>query len=108
MKEKSALIIPILVGVITVSVFVTLVTIFGELVPPIKNWLKDAHYHHWVGKGIWAGILFVVAFIISYPLTKRLPQEKWLRFFINSTVVVLVAAPLILLLFFIYEFVIHH
>lgn len=56
----------LVVSVLFSAVFITAITIIGELNPPIKNWLAETHGHHWVGKGIWTIILFVVVAFTEY------------------------------------------
>ncbi len=58
-------------SLIIAMIFVTAITILADLVPSIKDWLKNTHGHHWVGKGIWTVLLFTFFTIVSYPLFKR-------------------------------------
>ncbi len=44
---------------------IALLTVAGELHKPLKNWLAETFYHHWVGKGI---ISFVGFYILGYAL----------------------------------------
>lgn len=54
----------ILSGIVTI-VFITIITIVGDLHPPLKTWLKTVFSHHWTGKGILASLLFLfVAFLL--------------------------------------------
>lgn len=67
---------------------ITLLTILGELTPPVKDSLKRLFSHHWVGKSAIAMIGFFVAGIalsltnLSHTpaaMTKRI----WLLFFVT-------------------------
>ena len=88
------------------AILVVFLTVVGELHSPLKDFLKNAHYHHWVGKGIWAAGLFILVTAISYPLFKRgARNSKATITFFNW---MLILGTLILLLFFTYEYLIHH
>ena len=50
----------IAIAVIVVSVMLSVLIISAEEVPDLKNWLKMTFYHHWLGKGALALILFAV------------------------------------------------
>lgn len=53
--------------------FITVITISGELLPPIKDWLKQTLFHHWVGKGVLGLLLWVLIapLPIKYKPTSR-------------------------------------
>lgn len=102
--QKIKLVHAVSVGAIVAVVFVTLLTIAGDLYAPLKTFLKDAHHHHWIGKGVWAGALFVLATALCYvpaaihsspeALARRLSALSW----------TLVVSSIVLFLFFIYEY----
>ena len=50
-------------GIVT-AIFIAAITIEGELAPAFKDWLKTTFYHHWLGKGALAVILFFVLGIL--------------------------------------------
>lgn len=56
-------------AIITVAVL----TIAGELHKPLKNWLADTFYHHWVGKGV---ISFIGFYILGYILSFMVPGNR--------------------------------
>ena len=56
-------------AIITIAVL----TIVGELYKPLKNWLKEIFYHHWVGKGV---ISFVGFYIVGYVLSLFVSGNK--------------------------------
>ena len=43
-------------------VLITLMTIFGELYKPLKDFLAKIGTHHWIGKGITALIFFIILY----------------------------------------------
>lgn len=100
----------IIAGSIAAVAFIVILTIVGDLYAPLKALLKDAHYHHWVGKGIWGSMLFAgvgVVYYIFAPLsppgttdttTKLLHKLSW----------ILISGTIILIAFFVYETFGHH
>src|SRR3989344_6855759 len=50
-------------GIVT-AIFIAAITIGGELAPAFKDWLKTTFYHHWLGKGALAVILFFVLGVV--------------------------------------------
>ena len=55
---------------ILVVIFIPIITVAAELIPPLKEWLKNTFSHHWIGKSIISLILFVglgaLTFLIPY------------------------------------------
>ena len=96
-------------GSIGAAIFVVLITILGDVVKNpaggaiIKNWLKDVHYHHWIGKGIWAGIVMVVFGLFSF-IFKSVPTIESIRKLVKVLSWVLVLGSVALLAFFILEY----
>lgn len=93
-------------GTIVVTFFIVSITIGGELFKPLKALLAEAHHHHWVGKGIWSGVTFVVTSAIYYIAT-RFPKEERTHTLIKWAGIVMLLGTIILLLFFWYEFASH-
>jgi hypothetical protein len=77
-------------------VFIAAITVSAELYPPLKNWLKETFYHHWVGKGILALAIFGAISFLGPSVDIKL-QEK---LFIPVTT----AAVLAIFTFFILHF----
>ncbi len=94
-----------IVSAIIAIVFITFATIFGELYKPFKDWLKETFYHHWMGKGIIAILIFyVLGFLGSFKskdsdeaLIKMLKILFWIAF----------VGVLAISIFYIYEYMIH-
>ena len=87
-------------------VLVTVLTVAGELYAPLKNHLKDTLYHHWVGKGVWASVLFLVGtFALQSHFKKTEDDGKNLLWMLNLS---LIAGSVIIFVFYVYEYVIHH
>ena len=51
---------------------VTVLTIAGELVPPLKAWMASTFYHHWIAKGV----LAIAAFALVALFGPQVPLEK--------------------------------
>lgn len=91
------------------AIFVTLITILGELVSPVKSFLAEQHHHHWVGKGIWTVVLFaVISFVHYVAKMKRLTTTEQVSRSIMLLGHVLILSAVILFVFFLYEYAIHH
>ena len=95
-----------IVGAISAVIFIVVLTITADLYAPLKKLLKDAHYHHWVGKGIWATILFVVV-VSGYYFIKKIDTGESTTRFMRSLAWTLIFGALTLFLFFVYEFFKH-
>ena len=61
-------------AVVAVAIFIAIITIGGELFAPLKNWLKAAFTHHWLGKSALSIILFVLIFILR-SFTPASPEQ---------------------------------
>lgn len=85
--------------------FITGVTVTADLYLPLKDWLKLTFSHHWIGKGILAGALFVVmsAILSLLPAPADEMKTKKLARCIGKLVIVSIAGTLIISAFFIYE-----
>lgn len=52
-------------AIITI-VFVVVITVWAELLVPLKDWLKNFSGHHWTSKSIFSVLLYAVATIVLY------------------------------------------
>lgn len=57
-NKKNKIINSFAIAAVVAIVFVTTATIIAELYTPFKDWLKNTFYHHWMGKGIIAIVIF--------------------------------------------------
>lgn len=48
------------------SAFVVVVTIWAELSPVLKDWLRSITGHHWTTKSVFSAIIFVVLLVVFY------------------------------------------
>ncbi len=105
-SNPSKIINGVIVGAISTVVFIVVLTVVGDLYAPLKNLLKDAHHHHWVGKSIWATILFVVV-ALGYYFIKKTDINDITTRLVRTLAWTLIFGALTLLLFFVYEFLGH-
>lgn len=102
MDKKLNIVNSLILSAAITVIFITLVTIVADLQPPLKNWLKNTFTHHWVGKGILAVAIFVVAtFLFSFlPFQieeNKLSKKVWALFWIS------ILGAFVIFGFYIYE-----
>lgn len=95
----------ILVGAISGTIVAVLLTVGGELLPSLKNTLKEWYGHHWVGKGIWTAIAFALS-SLGYAAISPLPSEQRTVRLVVFLAGALVAGAAAITLFFVYEFMV--
>jgi hypothetical protein len=110
--NKNQFLKNILIGASAAVIFVVIITIAGELYKidgkqVIKEVLKAWHGHHWVGKGIWAAGIFLIASGISAVFNRRKIEEHLSAFSVSMLTFSLVLGTIILYGFFTFEYIIH-
>lgn len=83
-------------------VFIALITITADLIPDLKNWLKNIFSHHWIGKSVLSLAFFLIFSVIVYfcPCQKDIEKtKKLLSYLLWSSV----GSAVIIFLFFIWE-----
>lgn len=106
MEKKIRLLNGCIAGAIVAAIFIVIFTIVGELYKPLKDLLKDQHYHHWIGKGVWATITFFITAIV-YFFAAHSPHEQETDRLLNILSWTLALSLVVLLGFFTYEYFIH-
>ncbi len=99
----------ITIGALVAMFFVVGITILGELYAPLKPFLKEQHYHHWIGKSVWSVVVFVIVTattLIYY--RKKDDTEIPLSRYLSLASIFLGAGTIVLYLFFVYEYLIKH
>lgn len=89
-----------LIASILAIIFATVVTIWGELSPDLKGFLKNFSGHHWVSKSILVMLIYFMGLAVFYFLPKNMGSEiirKGLIVLIITTIV----GTLAIFLFFI-------
>ncbi|MEK7134533.1 MAG: hypothetical protein AAB805_02190 [Patescibacteria group bacterium] len=89
-----------LCALIVASLTITALTIGADLVPLLKNWLKATFFHHWIGKGVLALVVFIISFLISLLFAPTEKREQ-IVFYLSAWIVAL--STLAIVGFFLYE-----
>lgn len=115
--NKNNLIQSSLISASLTIIFVTILTIAGELykvtgadgkvINPIKDFLKMLHGHHWVGKSIWAIVFFIIATAVFYFVERNVEGDRKLGRYVTALTCALGTCTLILYAFTTYEFLVH-
>ena len=73
MDDKIKTLYAFICGAIVSVVFLAAVTVWAEIYPTIKEWLTLTFFHHWVGKSVLGGFVFVGAstFFSFFPLKEK-------------------------------------
>ena len=69
--NKINLVISSTYAAIISSTFVVIITIYAELSPALKDWLKSISGHHWTTKSIFTALIFALALIALYSFRKN-------------------------------------
>ena len=78
---------------------IALLTIMGELVAPFKDFMQSVTGHHWVTKGVFSFVLFIVLLLILSAVLKKDKSEEPRG--IYATVVVTLLSGLAIAIFYI-------
>lgn len=78
------------IATIATSFMLAILIVVAEEIPDLKNWLKATFYHHWLGKGALALILFAVTSLVLGLLKRDKPQLSTI-IFVESLAVILSA-----------------
>lgn len=57
-------------------VFIAFSTIYGEFNHVFKDWLKETFFHHWIGKGVIAVIIFLILWPLISIIVKHVDYKK--------------------------------
>lgn len=116
--NKLSVVLSTNISAVATIVFITAITIAGELYKvagvdgkmsnPIKDFLKALHGHHWVGKGVWAVGLFVILSCILYFILRNKKSDGGISWTISLLMWILILGTLAIFGFFTYEFAILH
>ncbi|MEK6903245.1 MAG: hypothetical protein AABW64_01190 [Nanoarchaeota archaeon] len=84
-------------AIITV-IGITFMTVYAELNEAFKNFLKGTFYHHWIGKGVLAIILF---FIFAHLI--KLKTNRDIHRLTNDAILVTLLCSVLIIVFFVWE-----
>ena len=92
----------VIVGAIGAVIFITAITITADLYLPLKNWLADTFFHHWLGKGILSIVVFIIISLLGWFLSKEANENK-INKFLKLLSWLLILGSLAIIGFFIWE-----
>ena|SRR3989338_1613847 len=69
--NKSKLIISSAYAALITILFIVIITVTSELVPALKDWLKNFSGHHWVSKSIFSVLLYLIMTAKLYLLARN-------------------------------------
>lgn len=65
MNSLASWVRSVAIAAMVASVMLAVLIVSAEEVPALKDWLKATFYHHWLGKGALAIIVFIVVTIVA-------------------------------------------
>jgi len=83
---------------------ITVITIWAELTPGLKDFLKSLSGHHWVTKSLAVVILFPLVLGITYAFSRGETADSAVRRSLWTLIVSTVAGPIAILGFFLWHF----
>lgn len=89
-------------GAIVAMFFVVVATVVAELHKPFKNFLAQNLWHHWVGKGIIASVIFLIFGFVLYFCPRKSDETRTIKI-LWWVFAVTVVGFLAILGFYIYE-----
>tara|TARA_Y100000310_G_scaffold28141_1_gene26788 strand:- start:3189 stop:3488 length:300 start_codon:yes stop_codon:yes gene_type:complete len=81
--------------------FITFMTIVGEINKPFKEFLASITGHHWLTKSVLSVVFFVIAYALLSKTKKELNTEKD----ISHTIIITILSFLAILFFFIWHYI---
>lgn len=97
--KKQKLVYASSIAAIISILFVTVVTIWGESSPALKDWLKALTGHHWTSKSILSLGIYFVGTALFYVLPKKMGDET-VRKYLKALLVASILGTIIVFLFF--------
>lgn len=91
-----------IISAIIAIIFITVATVLAELYSPFKDWLKNTFYHHWMGKGIIAILLFYIFGLVGYFSVKD--SEDFMITMLKVAFWVTLAGVFVITGFYLYEY----
>ena len=89
------------ISTILTIILITFLTIYAELNPIFKEFLKSLTSHHWISKGVISLVFFILAYFI---LDKIISKEKNVNSYINLVLAFVILGSLAIFGFYLYEF----
>lgn len=90
MDKKLKLAQSIILSSIAVAILIPAITVAAELAIPLKVWLKNTFYHHWVGKSLISAVVFVGLCVLTFTVPYKARLER-----INRLLLILITLVLL-------------
>lgn len=84
--------------------FVTIITIWGESSPPLKDFLKGLTGHHWVTKSVGVILIYIAVMAFIYFVFPKINSQIVAKKIMNL-VLVTILGTLAILAFFVWHFI---
>jgi len=105
MGNKENIVRSTLISAGVAIAIIVVLTIGGELNPPLKNWLASTFIHNWIGKGVVSSAAFLLSILVFSFFKLRFLSLTVLLWFL---VLIANASAAVLVLFFLAEtFLLH-
>ncbi len=101
MADRMKIVQASVAGAIVAVVFMTVITIIADLQAPLKDGLKTAFTHHWIGKGVLGAMVFMIVWLSLVGRGSEDPER--LRKGLTTLSWSAILGALVLLAFFLYE-----
>ena len=91
---------------IIILLYIPIITIGAELVKPVKDFLANTFWHHWLGKSVVLIVLYAVIMgLLSFKKTEE--DEKSDAKYFNMLMIIGIVGVLSVFGFFVYEYLKH-
>jgi hypothetical protein len=107
MQKRTKLLHSAICATAVTAVFIAAITLSAEFYPSLKDWLKTAFTHHWLGKSGLSVILFIAVTFFGYFFPLKTDAET-IRKRILLLFWVSLASALAIIIFFGYEAFFEH
>ena len=104
-NNKNKIIHSFATAAIVAIIFIVVATILGELYKPFKDWLKETFYHHWMGKGI---IAIVIFYLLGFTGFRSSESEDKMISMLRMLFWIALIGALTITVFYLYEYFIVH
>lgn len=91
------------IAAIATFLFIPIITIGAELIPPLKDFLKLYFWHHWLGKGVLLIVLFMLLSLIFKFADKKEMESEHEKYLLWIFILAL-GGSLAIFIFFVLEY----
>src|SRR3989344_7479438 len=102
MKNAKHALASVVAGIVSI-IFVTAITVTADLIPDLKDLLKDTFSHHWLGKSILTAFIFLLVYFLIYAFAKETDEPRPIAVYVKLLSFFSILGRLIIFFFFVYE-----